>query len=251
MEVNLKFFPFKGNNEMKPSSKNTTHGEKKAVYDKDFFFSIQQNKTTEMAKTNIEYAAKYILQLYCKKNRIYSCSCTKLSKMLAIAELKYLVLYDDALFEDDIEIENCGVNYAFLSKNFITNIISGSQEDCSDCVNMADDISSAPLSLEGAASYDAQEFVFKGEISNTVIQILKDVFLSFGNVKSRALGLMIDRFKYAIANAAYLAVDKKKVRAFFSNIDNLNERNTYIDSIDGKTRNNTVMYYIFGANQNG
>ena len=188
--------------------------------------NIKTKGTTKNMATLLD-AANYIIQLYYKADEKYTCTKTKVEKILSIAQMTALY-NNDKIFDDDISINPCGTGFPLLSRFLLSDIIIGCEEENGTSIDINN------LKDEYPALYAIQD-VLSLEHKN----LLKEVFSLFGNYKAKALGLLIDEFKM---NICCDAVDGKKVIDQFSLIEYLNKN---------KNSQNAIINFIvtYGYNK--
>lgn len=145
-------------------------------------------------------AANYLIQLYYKIGEKYSCSITKLGKLLSIAAF-ICAKNGVKLFEDDIVTYNCGTGFAKLGYHYLSDVIVDGKADCETTISRND--------ICDSVAYP-QIYVCENDIPRNIQNLLLDVFLTYGAYPAKTLGKLIDIFKEKISTAAS-TIDLNKI----------------------------------------
>lgn len=163
-------------------------------------------------------AANYLVQLFVKCERKYSCSKTKLEKLLSIANLKCIKNGNKLFDEKVIEIKDCGVG---LSYNFPTYL-------CGDIVlallNDKNNKATSPkrqipeTDINNSIKHNTQYDKDVNDLTEEDKKCLLNVFLEFGAYDSSILGSLLDEFKYELVNNQVDGekINFKKCQSFFN-----------------------------------
>lgn len=170
-------------------------------------------------------AANYLIQLYYKTGEKYQVTRTKIEKLLAIAALTEM-RENRELFSEKIKINHCGVGYPKLIGFIPSDIIDGTKEPTDKTIS-TDDINE---SINPPIIYHSIDSVQENE---SIIDLLKSVFLSFGAQDALVLGKAFDAFKYDISSfdesLNYDCVSTEKATGYFQNL--INSGNNFANEI--------------------
>lgn len=166
----------------------------------------------DMDNIDIFDAAKYMVCLYYKADKLYTCSRTKIEKLLAIADLIFIKHAKRLFPQLPIYINSCGIGYRVLSTNSflfpIDNIISG------ECQKEFADNITIKLNAEQVVP-QIYEIEFPEENAR---KVLEGVFCHFGAYTAKLIGSTIDDFKEQLQYDGSISdmVNIEKAKDFFS-----------------------------------
>lgn len=183
------------------------------------------NKNNKMI--GIIESAKYVIRLYFRTGSKYTCSRTKVEKIVAIAAFT-AYRQKKRLLIDNIYLKNCGVGFPQINTVFFSDIIDGKEDDNQYIYDKID--VSIPVLERYIRNND------EDDLNPSVKELLETTFRTFGAFNSRTLGCAIDDFKNEIITNQI--VDERKAIDFFSN-----------DSLKNNYKNNLIIDYICSYNQ--
>lgn len=212
-----------------PKSKRNLHSNKKQkpMNRKTFFCdSIEQEKKETMQK--IVGAANFIIQHFIKCDGTYSCSKTKLEKLLAIANLKFLK-DGRQIFDNAILTRRCGVGIDIEFPRYLCGdvVIGTSSVEHESKI----ELDCFQPDLPYSSIYDT----YVNILSNEEKDVLREVFFTFGGYKRETLGEWLNEFKEFLVDKPGVdePISMEKCREFFK----------YKPSIQ-----NLIINYIVGDN---
>lgn len=179
----------------------------------------------DMDNIDIFDAAKYIVCLYYKVDKPYTCSRTKIEKLLAIADLVF-IKYSKRLFPKwPIYINSCGIGYRVLPTDSllfpIDNIKTGNS-----CTEFSDKLT---INLDNERDIPSMYAIDFPEGNER--KVLEEVFCRFGACTAKLIGSAIDEFKIYIQSDMVSdsglkdKVDVEKATEFFTHDNGLLKTN--------------------------
>lgn len=194
----------------------------------DFTCMKTQESERIVKMVKVESAAKFLASLYFKTGRRYTCTKTKIEKMLTIAWFIKL-RNGEQLFINSVLVNNCGTGVSGLEEFEATVNMGTEVEDgkrITDCI-----------CLEETNVPEIYKEKSIGEIDNKIKKLLVDVFREFGNCKASDIGTTLDVFKDDISIFSEL-YDRYI-------LDFQKARNLFLDSND-KYEENKIMNFVIG-----
>lgn len=140
-----------------------------------------ENKDNERYVNLIE-AANYLILLFYKTDKEYSCSRTKLAKLLSIIAFKY-ALQDKKIFREEIyKYYDCGTNIIEIMNNYTRDIYM--------CFDYKDNTNPISDTLKDESSLDKNildRYPIKS-LNDEFKEIVEEVFFKFGAYSTSQLG---------------------------------------------------------------
>lgn len=209
-----------------------------------------KNLNNYSSSVDVVDAAYYMLQLFCKTEGKYNCNRFKIEKLLAIAQLVFM-RHNRTLFADDILVNNSGVSIPVLVYYVFCSDIKGKKPDNGKKID--------EIEINNLAIFPSI-YRIKNEIPEFVQDLLKKIFLKFGNYSEQNLAEIFNTFTWLIStsksdfsNRKVEVIDCYKTFNFFdSEIAVKKYQNDIIDFVDKydekktnhKIKNNEELDYI-------
>ena len=152
-------------------------------------------------------AANYLIELFFQTTPTYTCSSTKIAKLLSIANL-CAVKHGAPIFTEKIAVNTCGVSIPALNGLLLYSPL-GDPDDAEDVdstitSDQIDDTKIPPV------LYQQHESLTEDDM-----RLLKSVFCHFGAYDAYHIGQAFDGFKTFIADENNGDIDYAKARLFF------------------------------------
>lgn len=192
----------------------------------DLTYMKTQKMERKIKMVKVESAAKFLASLYFKTGKRYTCTKTKIEKMLTIAWFIKL-RNGEQLFINSVLINNCGTGVSGLEE-FEATVLMGSEPEnrkrITDCI-CSEETNVPEIYKEKSIGY----------IDDKIKKLLVDVFKEFGNWKAADIGIALDEFKDDVSTFSELydryIVDFQKSRALFSDAIDKYEKNEIINFV--------------------
>ena len=172
------------------------------------YVACYYNKTMTDNCVNLREATNYLIQLFYQTNKRYSCTRTKLGKLLSILAFKYArkgeKLFDQTIYKYP---PSCGtlineLNFIVPRDIYTRNIVDGNDPDNMTIIN---------VSLSACANVPTQYKDIK-TLSTPVREELEKVFNTFGTYPASELGKLLNPIVECILiNGSCNEIDLSKV----------------------------------------
>lgn len=133
----------------------------------------KNNKTTDL-HTSIKEITNYLIQFFYKTEKKYSCTQTKLGKLISIIAFKYaqqgVLLFDENIYEYP---KHCGTlikALTFIPQNIYTRSLY--EQDCDKSTENTDDFIDAEIPVQ---------YVCVCDLSDSIKKEIESVFRNFGS----------------------------------------------------------------------
>lgn len=171
------------------NTKKDTNAEK---YKKREFLHPRNERTAEkmtIINASLKETSNYIIQLFYKTGKIYSCTQTKIGKLLSILAFQYAVRDEQLFFEEIYKYApNCGTfikDLTFIPKDiYFRDFENGNPDKCSQ-------IEIEEIDKDGDIAIPA-EYQTITSLSDRLKRDIERVFLTFGAYPGNSLGELLN-----------------------------------------------------------
>ncbi len=180
---------------------------------------------------NSRDAANYLIRLYYCDNR--ECTSSSVQKLLVIAQLYSLYVYNEPLFKDDLKIIPFGFAVPIILDTYSDNIFAKGQlrTELKNDYNEYNEIIKKPnLSIEKFQLSSFYDIWYP--ITNEQMKLLDLIYCHFGAYSGRCIGHLMTELKIYNKNRLYKKVNIVELEKYIKNIPEEDKQNIIINFIE-------------------
>ena len=178
----------------------------------------KERSDRQMKGIDLFNAAIYMVGLHFKAEKPYTCTRTKIEKLLAIADLIAIKSGHRLFPQHQMYINSCGIGYCVLAKD----ALRFPMDKIIDGETLSPAFTDEPQ-LEIDQTRDIPELYSTSIDSEKIRLLLEDVYCSYGKYSAKLIGTTMDEFKQRIESddlesiSLKHIVDAQKAQLFFNN----------------------------------